>query len=99
MSSLVERAYKSLLRTQKFVTFRNDPLSFQKAVEWNREFIKKNITNPQLPNLLLELESFLRRNVVQVEKINSGRFHLKIHSDIEFSDKNSKFQFPMKSCQ
>jgi hypothetical protein len=98
MSSLIPLAYKSLLRTQKFITFRNDPSSYQKAVGWNKEFIKKNITDPNLPKLLYELEAFLRQNIAQLET-QGGRLQLKIHRDMEFSDKHSKFPTTQKCCQ
>lgn len=92
------KEYKELLRVQRLITFRNDPQSIAKALQWTRSFVNQNINDPKLSCRLKELATALRTNVVQLEVTGQNKYRVNLHKEIEYGPKDPKDIRPSPGC-
>lgn len=85
-------AYRNGLRATRVAFGRDLPM-----LSAARAKMREGMLNPPNPELspeqqiqhLNDVSTFLKRNIVQGQKVNQGRYHLNIHKDTELGDNES----------
>ena len=62
----IYRIYRTLLRTERHITFKDDPQSVTSAAKWTKKWILENCGKPNFTQEASNLEKMLRCNIARL---------------------------------